>query len=127
MAPKKILVVDDNNAFVELCIIILESVGYEVQGAFSGAQALSMLQKELPDLMLLDVMMPGMSGFEVCRQARAEHDGSLQIVMYTADGREATYQRSLEAGANGVLNKEIPVYEIASLLTDYLHQATAQY
>ncbi len=126
MARKKILVVDDNTAFVELCMIILESAGYEVQGAYSGAQALSMLQQELPDLVLLDVMMPGMSGFEVCRQARAEHDGSLQIVMYTADGRDATYQRSLEAGANGVLNKEVPVYEMANLLSSYLYPTEAR-
>jgi DNA-binding response OmpR family regulator len=121
MARKKILIVDDDNSLVELCMIVLGAAGYEVRGAYNGPQALTMLQKELPDLILLDVMMPGMSGIEVCRQVRAEYDGSPQIVMYTADGRDATYHRSLEAGANDVLNKEVPIYEIVSRITRCLY------
>lgn len=121
MARRKILVVDDNNSFVELCIIILEGAGFEVTGAFSGPQALDMLQKELPDLILLDLMMPGMSGIEVCQKVRAEHNGDVRIVIYTADGREATHERSLAAGADGVLNKDVPIYDIPSRLAHFLH------
>ncbi|MDT8304624.1 MAG: response regulator [Anaerolineae bacterium] len=121
MAQKKILVVDDNNSFVELCILILETTGFDVKGAFSGPQALAMLREELPDLMLLDLMMPGMSGIEVCQQVRAEHDGAVRIVMYTADGREATHERSLAAGADGVLSKDVPIYDIPSRLAHYLY------
>lgn len=121
MARKKILVVDDNNSFVELCILILEAADFDVKGAYSGRQALEMLQEELPDLILLDLMMPGMSGIEVCQQVRARYNSDVRIVIYTADGRDATLARSLEAGADGVLNKDVPIYDIPSRLAHYLY------
>ena len=117
---KKILVVDDEKSLVQLCQIILEAAGYEVRGAYNGRQALSMITEELPDLVLLDVMMPGIDGIELCRLIRSEHARWPRIVMYTADEREATVDSSLNAGANAVLTKETPVYDIPSMIVMYL-------
>lgn len=117
---KKILIVDDERSLVELCQIILESAGFDVRGAYSGREALSMITEDVPDLVLLDVMMPGMDGLEVCRRIRSEHDRYPRIVMYTADERDATRNNSLSAGANAVLPKETPVYDIPIRLANYL-------
>ncbi|HZD10917.1 MAG TPA: response regulator, partial [Candidatus Binatia bacterium] len=57
---KKILIVDDERSLVELCQIILEAAGFDVRGALSGYEALNMITEDVPDLVLLDVMMPGM-------------------------------------------------------------------
>jgi DNA-binding response OmpR family regulator len=120
MVRNRLLVVDDEASLVELCQIILEEAGYVVRGAFNGEQALKLVAEEMPDLVLLDVMMPGMSGIEVCRELRTRYDNGLRIVMYTADEREATHNKSLEAGADGVLTKEVPIYDIPSHLVRYL-------
>ena len=117
---KKILIVDDERSLVELCQIILEAAGYEVRGAYNGQQALAMITEELPDLVLLDVMMPGLNGIEVCRRIRTEHKRHPRIVMYTADERDSTVDTSLNAGANAVLTKETPVYDIPNKIVRYL-------
>jgi CheY-like chemotaxis protein len=117
---KKILVVDDEKSLVQLCQIILEAAGYEVRGAYNGQQALTMITEEPPDLVLLDVMMPGMDGIEVCRRIRSKFDKYPRIVMYTADEREVTRRSSLTAGANAVLTKSTPVYDIPAKLVNYL-------
>lgn len=117
---KKILIVDDERSLVQLCQIILEAAGFEVRGAYNGYQALNMVTEEVPDLILLDVMMPGIDGIEVCRRIRSEYERYPRIVMYTADERDDTHDHSIEAGANAVLNKETPVYDIPSKIANYL-------
>lgn len=117
---KKILIVDDERSLVELCQIILESAGFDVRGAYNGREALNMITEDVPDLVLLDVMMPGMDGIEVCRRIRSEHERYPRIVMYTADERDATRNNSLTAGANAVLPKETPVYDIPMYIANYL-------
>jgi DNA-binding response OmpR family regulator len=117
----KILVVDDEYSLVELCQLILEGAGYRVRGAISGKQALSMIMEEMPDLVLLDVMMPGMDGIEVCRHIRSQYEANGPcILMYTADDREETVAQSLSAGANALITKETPVFELASKINAYL-------
>ncbi|HSM56139.1 MAG TPA: response regulator [Candidatus Sulfomarinibacteraceae bacterium] len=117
---KKILIVDDERSLVQLCQIILEAAGFEVRGAYNGYQALNMITEEVPDLILLDVMMPGIDGIEVCKRIRSEHERYPRIVMYTADERDATLDNSIEAGANAVLTKETPVYDIPAKIANYL-------
>jgi len=117
----KILVVDDERSLVELCQIILQQAGYLVRGALNGRQALQMVDEEPPDLVLLDVMMPGMDGIEVCRRIRSlYHKAPPCIVMYTADDREETRSSSLAAGANAVLTKETPVFDLPGRIGSYL-------
>lgn len=119
---KKILVVDDETSLVNLCQIVLENAGYEVRGAYSGKQALNLLNDEMPDLILLDVMMPGMNGIEVCRKIRSAQtqEKRVHIVMYTADSSDSTRRNSMEAGADDLLTKEIPIYDLPVKIQNYL-------
>lgn len=117
----KILVVDDEISLVQLAQFILEDAGYTVRGALSGSQAMDMIVDEMPDLVLLDVMMPGMDGIETCRQIRKTYDEKRPyILMYTADDRETTRLNSMDAGANDLLTKDTPVVELASAIGSYL-------
>lgn len=117
----KILVVDDEISLVQLCQFILEDAGYKVRGALSGSQALEMIVDDMPDLVLLDVMMPGMDGIETCRQIRTRYEEQRPyILMYTADDRETTRTNSMDAGANDLITKDTPVAELASTINSYL-------
>ena len=115
MQTAKILVVDDDISLVQLSQLILEDMGYTVRGAVSGSQALVMIAEDMPDLILLDVMMPQMDGFAVCRKIRKRYLPPIPyILMYTADDREETYLKSLEAGANDLITKDTPISELAA-------------
>ena len=117
----KILVVDDEQSLVNLCLLIFRQAGYHARGAFSGKQALQMVDEEMPDLILLDVMMPGMDGIEVCRRIRTQvPDQRPFILMYTADDRELTRRNAVSAGANALLTKDTPVHELADVIGDFL-------
>jgi two-component system alkaline phosphatase synthesis response regulator PhoP len=72
MAKKKIMIVDDEESLIELVTAVMENVGYEVIPAMNGDEALEKLKIEKPDLILLDMMMPGMSGREVCDKIRKD-------------------------------------------------------
>jgi len=117
----KILVVDDEVSLVQLCQIILEDSGYRVRGSVTGSDALHLIEEEMPDLVLLDVMMPGMDGIEVCQHIRARYTNRRPFVlMYTADDRDLTRQNCLEAGANDLITKDTPVHELASTIDRFL-------
>jgi DNA-binding response OmpR family regulator len=74
-------------------------------------------------LILLDVMMPGLTGIEVCQKIREQHVERPVIIMYTADDRDVTRQASIKAGANEVLTKDTPVDQLAACLAAYLKPA----
>lgn len=117
----KILVVDDEITLVQVCQIILEGEGHSVRGAFNGRQALRLVSDEMPDLILLDVMMPDMNGIEVCRQIRNAYPGCKPlIIMYTADAREEVRQNSVNAGADALIVKQNPFLDLPTKLTPYL-------
>jgi DNA-binding response OmpR family regulator len=121
VTSKKILVVDDETSLVKLCQIVLENAGFEVRGAYNGKQALNLLNDEMPDLILLDVMMPGMNGIELCRTIRNNHQAKrVHIVMYTADSSDSTRKCSMEAGANDLITKETPIYDLPVKISDLL-------
>jgi DNA-binding response OmpR family regulator len=117
----KVLVVDDEISLVQLCELVLQSAGFSVCGALSGRQALRLIDEQDPDLVLLDVMMPGMDGIEVCRQIRT-NKRPRKIIMYTADLRDSTRQNSLAAGADDFITKDIPIYDLPSRLSHFLAQ-----
>lgn len=118
----KILVVDDEHSLVNLCLLILEQAGYTVRGAFSGKQALQMVGDEVPDLILLDVMMPGMDGIEVCRRIRQlVPEQRPYILMYTADDRQNTKAESINAGATDLISKETPIFDLPQKIQTYLN------
>ena len=121
---KSILVVDDEVTMVHLCKLVFREAGYEVRGATSGRQALRMVLEEMPDVILLDVMMPGMDGIEVCRRIRQQTERIPKIIMYTADDRDSTRTNSLAAGANHFLTKRIPIFELPDKIRGFLAAGT---
>jgi DNA-binding response OmpR family regulator len=113
MAKPKILIVEDDPDISELVRFNIEKVGYQTVQAEDGEQALLMAQKHLPDLALLDLLLPGVSGLEVCRQMK--RDPALQhipIIMVTAKGEEMDRVVGLELGADDYVVKPFSIREI---------------
>jgi class 3 adenylate cyclase len=110
---KKILVVDDTPHNVKLLVDLLTAKGYQVKSASSGPQALVSIAEEPPDLVLLDIVMPEMTGYEVCRKIRDQpNTAALPVVLVTSlDPREEKI-RGLEAGADDFLTKPINQAEL---------------
>lgn len=104
----RILVVDDDPEIVNLFAYALRRAGYQVEGALDGQTALERARQAPPDLIVLDVMMPGVNGYEVARQLRAEAaTAAIPIVMLTARALIADQVEGLQAGANGYLVKPV--------------------
>ena len=115
MAKKKILVVDDDLQTVKLVGLVLDRRGYEIIAARNGEQALDKSHAELPDLIILDVMMPDMNGYEVARQLRADPEtADLPILMFTAKSGVQDKVTGFEAGADDFLTKPIHPKELVS-------------
>jgi DNA-binding response OmpR family regulator len=103
---RKILVVDDEAILVETIAYNLEQAGYRVVTAADGSSALDAARSEIPDLIILDVMLPGMDGLEVCRQLRKESGtATTPIVMLTAKSDEIDKVVGLEVGADDYVTK----------------------
>ena len=119
---KKILVVDDESDLVQLYQIVLQVAGYTVLGATNGEKALRLYDENRPDLVLLDVMMPGMDGIQVCREIRSrESDGSAStIIMYTANDSGENREASRDAGANELVSKNVSLDSLQSKINSYL-------
>lgn len=99
----RILVVDDDPGISEMVAILLESEGYEVTVCANGANVLPLFRAEHPDLVLLDVMLPGLDGVSVCRQLREESD--VPIIMMSAKTDSVDVIAGLEAGADDYVTK----------------------
>lgn len=106
MTQERILAVDDEEDLLELVRYNLAQEGYEVKTATSGLEAIRLAESFRPDLVLLDLMMPGIDGFQVCAQLRgAAETASIPILMLTAKGEEADVIRGLHAGADDYVVK----------------------
>ena len=110
-----ILIVDDDPSARETAVAMLEGSGYQIEEAKDGLQALKMLEHLQPDLILLDVMMPGMTGFEVCRRIRSTPRlAEVPILILTAlDDRDSLLQ-GIESGADDFLRKPADRHELAA-------------
>jgi DNA-binding response OmpR family regulator len=103
---RRALVVDDDQKARELVRAILEDQGWEVQEAADGVAALNLADANPPDVVILDVMMPGLDGYEVCRVLRqGPHTHQLPVVMLTASGDTALNRKAYEAGAQACVPK----------------------
>lgn len=110
VANEKILVVDDDKNICELLRLYLVKEGYNVTMVHDGGAALAEFDKLHPDLVLLDVMMPVMDGWEVCKEIRAESD--VPIIMLTAKGETADRVSGLEMGADDYIVKPLEMPEV---------------
>ena len=124
MTPKKLLVADDEPNIVISLEYLMKREGYDVLVATDGNQALEAIQREQPALVLLDVMMPGKTGFEVCQSVRADPalDG-VRILMLTAKGRETDVGKGLALGANAYMTKPFSTRELVQKVAELLEAA----
>ena len=112
-----ILVVDDSLPNVKLLRLILTAAGYRVLDAYSGIEALDIMRRERPDAMLLDVRMPGMTGYEVCRKVREDPEfAALPVIMVTALSLAEERIMGIEAGATDFINKPFNKKELLARL-----------
>ncbi|MBC5767261.1 adenylate/guanylate cyclase domain-containing response regulator [Ramlibacter albus] len=125
MKPGRVLVVDDTPLNVKLLVDALGVAGYHVASASSGEEALASVAAQAPDIVLLDVMMPGMNGFEVCEKLRADPATALlPVVLVTAlDGKDDRI-RGIEAGADDFLTKPINKHELLARVKSLLRIKT---
>lgn len=124
---EKILVVDDEIDSLKLIGLMLQRQGYEISAASSGAQALTKAVGEKPDLIILDVMMPDMDGYEVCKRLRANSNTSgIPIIMFTAKSLVDDKVAGFEAGADDYLTKPTHPAELASRVRAVLARSAAQ-
>ncbi len=114
MTPK-IMIVEDEEALSLLIQYNLEAEGYAVQAIFDGEEATIALQEGVPDLLILDWMLPGVSGIEVCRRLRASRNTErLPVIMLTARGEEAERVRGLAVGADDYIVKPFSMIELVA-------------
>jgi len=125
MANEPILIVDDNPVNMKLASFLLSKRGYQVKTALSAAVALETLRTFLPRLVLLDLQMPDMDGFELARRlkadARTRHIVLVAVSAYAMKGDEA---RALAAGCNGYIAKPIDTRSFAGAIEHYLATGT---
>ncbi len=112
---KKILIVDDEINIVISMEFLIKQAGYDLQIARDGEEAMEKVTSFEPDLILLDVMMPKINGFEVCRRIRANPDWrNIKIIMLTAKGREVEVAKGLALGADTYIIKPFSTKELMS-------------
>jgi two-component system phosphate regulon response regulator PhoB len=120
----KILIVEDEDALVTLLTYNLEAAGYEVVTTKTGDDAVLLIKEERPDLVILDWMLPGLAGIEICRQLRAGSETrSLPIIMLTARGEEGDRIRGLATGADDYMVKPFSVAELQARVKALLRRA----
>jgi len=121
---KKVLIVDDEPNIVAALEYLLQRSGYEVRAAANGDEALRQMEAFGPDLVLLDVMMPQKSGYEVCQRIREREDWRpIKIIMLSARGREAEVSKGLSLGADLYITKPFSNAELVARIGDLLGEA----
>ena len=118
----KVLVVDDNHDAATSLSMLVELLGHEVRTAFDGEQALGVAGEFCPDVVLLDLGMPRMDGYEACRRLRAQPWGAgMTVVAVTGWGREDDRRKTQLAGFDKHLVKPVAPAEIATMLSASFH------
>jgi two-component system alkaline phosphatase synthesis response regulator PhoP len=119
---KKILIVDDEPKIVEICRDYLKAAFFDTISANDGPSALAAVDRENPDLVILDLMLPGMDGLDVCREIRKEHD--TPIIMLTARVEETDKIIGLELGADDYITKPFSPRELVTRVRTVLRRVS---
>ena len=121
MTRKKILLVDDSNTILMMEKMILSKYPYDLVTASDGDEAVEKALRERPDLILMDVVMPRMNGFEACRRIREDESiGDTPIIMVTTRGEVDNIETGFESGCNDYVTKPINGPELIAKLQNYL-------
>lgn len=121
MNAKNVLIIEDDPALLRGLKDNFAAQGYEVRTANDGQRGMDALLKEPPDLLLLDLMLPKMNGYEICRIARARHL-DMPIIMLTAKGQEDDIVRGLELGADDYVTKPFSIRELLARVKAFLRR-----
>ncbi len=118
---KKVLIADDEPNIVTSLEYLMQKKGFEVKIASNGDEALALVESFLPDVVLLDVMMPRKSGYEVCQQIRERPEWQqIKVVMLSAKGREAEVNKGLSLGADSYVTKPFSNQELIAKIEGLL-------
>ena len=121
--PKEILIVDDEPGIVVPVQFLMEQQGYNVMTAERGEDALDLIYQYKPDLVLLDIMLPGIDGYEVCEIVRLNPDyRNVKIVFFTAKGRETEIAKGLALGADAYITKPYSNVELVAKVKELLEK-----
>ena len=125
MPDKKVLICDDEPYILESVSFIVREEGYQVITAGDGEQALQLLSSERPDLVLLDIMMPGKSGFDVCRELRADESmRRTYVILLTAMGQDRDMEDGYQSGADEYMTKPFNPRSLRRRLHELLDEGT---
>ena len=117
----KILIVDDSRLIVNLAKMNLQKAGYDVLTAANGQEALEVVAQERPNLIILDIMMPIMDGFEACRRLKADaNTEAIPVIFLTAKGQEEDRIQGLESGAVDFITKPFSPRKLIEKVSQYL-------
>ncbi len=123
MSKKKILVVEDEESLLKLESILLTSKGYEVTGVSNGLAALEALAQSRPDLVLLDIMLPAMDGFEVCQRIKSDPaTRDIPVVMLTAKKSREDMARGQQVGADWYITKPFKSANVIETIQRFLNK-----
>ncbi len=123
-SPKKILVVDDNQDNRELVVKVLKNKGYEMIEAVDGEDALQKAEVERPSLILMDLSLPKMDGYEVTRRLKGMDEyKEIPVVALTAHAMKGDMEKAFSAGCVGYITKPVDVRELPELIRSYLKDA----
>lgn len=123
--PWKILIADDEPALARILQTVLQSKGFEVFLAQDGQAALDLTASEHPDLILLDVSMPKVSGYDVCQELKKnEATKSVSIFMLTAHAQKSDFTKGLALGADDYITKPFNCFELVEKITEFLKNKT---
>ena len=121
MSKRKILVADDEPNIVTALEFLLERNGYEVRTARNGDEALKAIENDPPDLVLLDIMMPLKSGYEICKRIRQKPEwAGIKVVMLSAKGREVEVNKGLGLGADLYVTKPFSTRDLMEKISSLL-------
>jgi phosphate regulon transcriptional regulator PhoB len=128
MSGEKILVVEDDEDIVEMITYNLKKEGYRISSVHNGEDALNLIKSDLPDLIILDLMLPKIDGLEVCRNIRNnENTAGVPVIMLTAKSQEADKIAGLELGADDYVTKPFSPGELIARIRAIFRRTVKQY